>query len=307
MDEGDGAGAQSAEAPVPSEPPASPVLGVEGSGPSEVSGAVPDWASAEPSAGSGSKGTGKTQGRNKLVIAGAAGGAVLVVAVVAGLMAGGKSQSKPQAGEPKPAAVAPAQPIPDPAAATATPATAEPSKVPAAAEAKAETPPPAKPVPAEKVVAAKPSEAAVPAAAKTKAEQKPAGDMPAAAERSAKPTPVADKPKAVAEPAPAKAEKKPAEIAAPNAADKAQTASEAYQRGNAKLLSGALPEAIAAFSEAIKLNPKDVQSQRGLGLAYAQAGNTSMAARHLKLYLKAAPHAPDRALIEKRIEQLSGR
>jgi hypothetical protein len=32
-----------------------------------------------------------------------------------------------------------------------------------------------------------------------------------------------------------------------------------------------------------------------------------LAVRHLKLYLKAAPGAPDHALIEKRIEQLSGR
>jgi hypothetical protein len=29
--------------------------------------------------------------------------------------------------------------------------------------------------------------------------------------------------------------------------------------------------------------------------------------RHLKLYLKASPNAPDRALIEKRIDQLGGR
>jgi hypothetical protein len=296
MDEG--AASQDAGEPAQPGSPANPVASLEGSGPREVSGAVPDWAS-EPSAGSGSKSTGQAKGRNKLVIAGVAGGGLLVVAVVAGLMAGGKPKTPPA--EPKPAAVAPSQP--EPAAAKPTPAAAEPSK---AAEAKAEAPVPAKPVPAEKV-AAKPSEAAVPAAAKTKAEPKPAGDMPAAAERPAKPAPVADKPKAVAEPAPAKAEKKPVESAAPSGGDKIQMASDAYQRGNARLLSGALPEAISAFSEAIRLNPKDVQSQRGLGLAYAQAGNTAMAVRHLKLYLKAAPHAPDRALIEKRIEQLSGR
>ena len=113
------------------------------------------------------------------------------------------------------------------------------------------------------------------------------------------------------EPAAPKPEKKPTEAAATSVAkpapNKAQEAAEAYQRGNAKLLSGALPEAIAAFSEAVKLNPKDAQSQRGLGLAYAQAGNAAKAVRHLKLYLKALPNAPDRTLIEKRIDQLGGR
>jgi regulator of sirC expression with transglutaminase-like and TPR domain len=42
-------------------------------------------------------------------------------------------------------------------------------------------------------------------------------------------------------------------------------------------------------------------------LAYAQAGSAAPAVRHLKLYLKASPNAPDRALIEKRIDQLGGR
>jgi regulator of sirC expression with transglutaminase-like and TPR domain len=101
-----------------------------------------------------------------------------------------------------------------------------------------------------------------------------------------------------------KPEKKPASVAAPN---KTQAAAEAYQRGNAKLLSGAVPEAISAFTEALKLNPNDAQSQRGLGMAYAQAGNAAQAVRHLKLYLKASPNAPDRALIQKRIDQLGAR
>jgi regulator of sirC expression with transglutaminase-like and TPR domain len=88
--------------------------------------------------------------------------------------------------------------------------------------------------------------------------------------------------------------------------DKALWAAQAYQRGNAKLLGGAPTEAIAAFSEALKLNPKDAQSRRGLGLAYAQSGNAGQAVHHLKLYLKASPNAPDRALIQKRIDQLGG-
>ena len=177
--------------------------------------------------------------------------------------------------------------------------------------------------PAEKPAAPeKPAPAALPAAEKPRpVEKKVAAAKPAHPEHSVveKPAvaskPVVDKPapekaRPAVEPVVPRPENKPAEVAASTAkpaTNKAQEAADAYQRGNAKLLSGALPEAIAAFSEALKLNPKDSQSQRGLGLAYAQAGSAAKAVRYLKLYLKASPNAPDRALIEKRIDQLGGR
>jgi len=181
-----------------------------------------------------------------------------------------------------------------------------------------------KPRPPEKAIAAEkvaPS-AASPVAGKSKpVEKKIVAEKAAAAEgpvpvkfapapKPAVEKPAVDKPRAESEPAKLKPEKKSAELAAPGAsptADKSREAAEAYQRGNARLLAGALPDAIAAFGEALKLNPKDAQSQRGLGLAYAQSGKTGLAVRHLKLYLKASPNAPDRALIEKRIDQLGGR
>jgi len=145
--------------------------------------------------------------------------------------------------------------------------------------------------------------------------RKVATEKPAPAERA-----VAQKPAAApsqpprnplsteqwSEPAAPRPEKKQAPVAPP-ATNKAQEATDAYQRGNAKLLNGAPVEAIAAFSEALKLNPKDVQSQRGLGMAYAQAGNAAQAVHHYKLYLKASPNAADRTLIQKRIDQLGGR
>jgi regulator of sirC expression with transglutaminase-like and TPR domain len=81
-------------------------------------------------------------------------------------------------------------------------------------------------------------------------------------------------------------------------------ADEAYQRGNARLFQGQTADAIKDFEEALDKNPKDPAIQRGLGLAYAQLGNAADAVRHLKAYLKAAPKANDRALVEKRIEQL---
>ena len=145
--------------------------------------------------------------------------------------------------------------------------------------------------------------------------EKPApAERPVAQKPAAAPKPTAKRPAAekwrLNELAMPRPEKTPAQAAAPAAkpgTNKAQEAAEAYQRGNAKLLSGAPVEAVLAFSDALKLNPKDVQSQRGLGMAYAQAGNAAQAVRHYKLYLKASPNAPDRALIQKRIDQLGGR
>ena len=242
-----------------------------------------------------------------------------LVAVGAVFVAGGKKAEKQAE-----TSALPAQPVT--AEKPAPPPAAEPAKAQPVAEKAAENPEPTavpppvaeKAEPAEKKIAAeKPGKlAAVPAVGKPgekKVVEKalPAERPVAKSAPSPKPAaekPVADKPKPVA--ALPKPEKKPAEVVAPAAkpaVDKTREAAEAYQRGNAKLLSGAFPEAIAAFTEALKLNPKDAQSQRGLGQAYAQAGKAPMAVRHFKLYLKASPNAPDRALIEKRIDQLGGR
>jgi tetratricopeptide (TPR) repeat protein len=284
-------------------------------------------------------------GRRKLYLA--AGGVGVVVLAAVGVVVFGVGGKKQSGSEQKPApvravvgsdkAAAPTQPatveksaLP---AAVVEPAKPQPAAAekpqPAAAE-KPRAPAESKPAAAEKVAApaekpAQPEEAALapsPAAGKPRPVQKKvAAEKPAPAERpvSAKPVaspkpavekPVAEKAKAPSEPAAPTPEKKQAEAAAPAAqpaTNRTQEAAEAYQRGNAKLLNGALPEAIAAFSEALKLNPKDAQSQRGLGMAYAQSGNAAQAVRHFKLYLKASPSAPDRALIEKRIAQLGGR
>jgi tetratricopeptide (TPR) repeat protein len=274
--------------------------------------------------------------RRKLYLA--AGGVGVVVLAAVGVVVfavGGKRQA---GSDQKPAPVR-AVLESDKAAAPTPPAAVEKPALPAAAvepaepqPAAAEKPQPAaerKPAAAEKVAApaekpAKPEKAALapsPAAEKPRpVEKKVTAEKPAPAERhvSAKPVaspkpavekPVAEKVRAPSEPAPPP-EKKQAEAPAPvaqPAINRTQEVAEAYQRGNAKLLNGALPEAIAAFSQALKLNPKDAQSQRGLGMAYAQSGNAAQAVRHFKLYLKALPSAPDRALIEKRIAQLGGR
>lgn len=188
-------------------------------------------------------------------------------------------------------------------AAEPTPAQAEPapSEKPAAL---AEKPAPAKPAPAEK-----PAPAQKPAHAEHAEKEKPA---------HAEKTEAAEKPSHAEKPVhaekPAAAEKPKAESAAPEpkaaggkpSEEDYTRANEAYERGNAKLFQGKTADAIAEFNQALKLNPKDPASHRGLGLAYAQSGKSAEAIKHLKLYLKASPKASDRAIIEKRIDQLHG-
>jgi tetratricopeptide (TPR) repeat protein len=128
-------------------------------------------------------------------------------------------------------------------------------------------------------------------------------DKPAHAEKPvhAEKTAPVEKPRAEsAQPEPKSAGGKPSE-------DDYRRANEAYERGNAKLFQGNTAEAIADFNRALRLNPKDPTIHRGLGLAYAQSGKSAEAVKHLKLYLKASPKANDRAIIEKRIDQLHGR
>jgi len=150
-----------------------------------------------------------------------------------------------------------------------------------------------KPAPAE---ATKPAQAEGPVLA-----DKPSqADKPTNAEKSVhteKAAP-AEKPKVeAAPPEPKIAGGKPSE-------DDYRRANEVYERGNAKLFQGNTADAIADFNQALNLNPKDPAIHRGLGLAYAQSGQSADAIKHLKLYLKASPKATDRAIIEKRIAQL---
>jgi tetratricopeptide (TPR) repeat protein len=95
--------------------------------------------------------------------------------------------------------------------------------------------------------------------------------------------------------------------AAAASADDQRQAAEVYARGNSQLFQGHVDEAIASFKEAQKLDPRNPAPLRGLGLAYVQAGNSAQATHFLKRYLKAAPTASDRPLIEKRLEQLGAR
>jgi outer membrane biosynthesis protein TonB len=94
-------------------------------------------------------------------------------------------------------------------------------------------------------------------------------------------------------------------VAAAAAAIPAGAAREAYQRGSALLLAGDSAGAVVAYREAIARDPQEPAGYRGLGLAHAERGERADALRHLRRYLKRAPRAPDRRLIERRIRHLS--
>jgi Flp pilus assembly protein TadD len=78
-----------------------------------------------------------------------------------------------------------------------------------------------------------------------------------------------------------------------------------YDRGNALLFAGDAKGAIAAYREAVKSAPTEPIGFRGLGLAYEHEGETGAALRAFKRYLKLAPAAPDREIIQRRIDRLS--
>jgi len=234
----------------------------------------------------------------KGIVIAAIGAAIVLVAVVAILaLRGGKSTEE--------SSIAPPTKSAEPVPAKAEPAeNAEPPAL--AAKPAAE---PMKPVaPAKPVVAEKPA-----APAKTEHEEKVAAERGGHAEKPAHAEKAGHEEKAPAEKGkPAAAESGAAPAATKPAAGSPteinyERANEAYQRGNAKLFQGNTADAISDFNRALQLNPKDPAIHRGLGLAYAQSGNSAEAVKHLKAYLKAAPKANDRAIIEKRIDQLRSR
>ena len=219
----------------------------------------------------------QTSSKKGLVIAIVVAAVVVVAGIAAFALHGRKNSQVPSTVEaPKPAEPATNE---DPALA-AKPAP-EPAK---AAE-------PEQPTAAEKPAAEDPGRAEKPAPGKSGQPEKAAHPEKAASE--GKPKPETDSP------VEAKGDK-PSEI-------DYQRASDAYQRGNTKLFQGNTADAINDFNQALRLNPKDPAIHRGLGLAYAQSGNSAEAIKHLKAYLKAAPKANDRAMVAKRIRQLHGK
>jgi hypothetical protein len=240
----------------------------------------------------------QSSSKKGIILAAVAALVIILAAVAVFALRGGKKPQETSTVEtPKPAELAPTRA--EPAANEEPPALAA---KPAPALAKpAESP---KPAAAQKVVAEKPSSAEKAGHAEKTAAEKPShAEKPGHAEKAAhEEKSPAEKGKPVASdstPPPAE----PKSGGSPSESDY-QRANDAYQRGNEKLFKGNTADAIKDFNQALKLNPKDPAIHRGLGLAYAQSGNSPEAVKHLKAYLKAAPKANDRAMVEKRIDQL---
>ena len=81
----------------------------------------------------------------------------------------------------------------------------------------------------------------------------------------------------------------------------------AYLSGNQQLFAGNANGAIRAYRESLSLYPGYVGGYRGLGLAYAQLGDTRNALEAFRMYVDTVPGARDVALIKKRIARLQGK
>jgi len=81
----------------------------------------------------------------------------------------------------------------------------------------------------------------------------------------------------------------------------------AYLSGNQKLFEGDADRAILSYRQALILYPGYVGGYRGLGLAYAQRGDTPKALEAFRTYVTAVPNAKDIILIRKRIARLQGK
>jgi tetratricopeptide (TPR) repeat protein len=77
-----------------------------------------------------------------------------------------------------------------------------------------------------------------------------------------------------------------------------------YAQGNQKLMAGDWDGAILKYRQSLANYPGYVAGYRGLGLAFAQKGDKPKALQALRLYLSSVPGAKDAGLIKKRIDTL---
>lgn len=207
-----------------------------------------------------------------------------------------KAESAPAAKEPPKKASKPAKAdaiVKAPPIAKAPPqaiAKAEPVAKPPAAKPAVEKPPAAKPA----VEKPRPAAAVVATAPATKPVAKPPAAKPVAssARTVARPT---------TKPAAKPAAKRVATAAPPPDIDAARTA---YGEGNQALFAGDPDEAIRAYQRVLASAPTYASGYRGLGLAYAEKGDTASAIKALRKYVELAPRAKDAVLVQKRIEML---
>jgi hypothetical protein len=246
------------------------------------------------------------------------GGSAVLIALVTGTAIWRKSHRSADAQAPadEPASSAPATAAPAHAVVAAPEATpTEPAAAPQARPpvAAAPTAKPQAPGPRYRVTQLAEPEAARPAP--TPAPPPPAAvpsREPVARAKAAAPEPRTvtrtpdARPRAPAATAVSNPPRKPTAAPAAHAATASPAAAAAaYKRGNERLLAGDAAGALEAFGEAIAADPHLAAAHRGLGLAHAQLGHRAPAQRSLRTYLRLAPTAPDRDLIQSRLRLLA--
>ncbi len=87
--------------------------------------------------------------------------------------------------------------------------------------------------------------------------------------------------------------------------EKSAKAQAAYKTGNQKLYAGDANGAIIAYRQVIAMG--SASGYRGLGLSYAQQGDTANAIAAFKKYLQMSPKAADAAVIKRRLTALQGK
>ena len=86
-------------------------------------------------------------------------------------------------------------------------------------------------------------------------------------------------------------------------ADRAQAVA-LYEKGLQQLFAGQAAAAVELFNQSLTVAPRHSFTYRGLGLAYEKLGRRALARAAYERYLLLRPAAPDRALINKRIDKL---
>jgi hypothetical protein len=102
----------------------------------------------------------------------------------------------------------------------------------------------------------------------------------------------------------AKETAKPAATAPKNDQAAVLKARASYAQGNQRLMAGDWNGAIIKYRQSLASYPGYVAGYRGLGLAFMQKGDKPKALQALRLYLSSVPTAKDASLIRKRIETL---
>ena len=77
-----------------------------------------------------------------------------------------------------------------------------------------------------------------------------------------------------------------------------------YRAGSALLLQGQFQAAVAEFREALKVDKRNADAHRGLGVAYSSLQRKADAVRHYETYLRMRPTAPDRETVREAVQDL---